>query len=87
MRAIVCRELGSLEDLTIEDRDPLVPGAGQVVIDIRAAGANYVDGLLCQGRYQITPPTPFVPGGEVAGQVAAVGQGVTGVDVGDRVSP
>ena len=85
MRAIVCRELGSLEDLTIEDRDPLVPGAGQVVIDIRAAGVNYVDGLLCQGRYQITPPTPFVPGGEVAGQVAAVGEGVTGVDVGDRV--
>jgi NADPH:quinone reductase len=85
VRAIVCRELGSLEDLTIEDRDPLVPGAGQVVIDIRAAGVNYVDGLLCQGRYQITPPTPFVPGGEVAGQVAAVGEGVTGVDVGDRV--
>ena len=85
MRAIVCRELGSLEDLTIEDRDPLVPGAGQVVIDIRAAGVNYVDGLLCQGRYQITPPTPFVPGGEVAGQVAAVGEGVAGVDVGDRV--
>jgi len=85
VRAIVCRELGSLEDLTIEDRDPLVPGAGQVVIDIRAAGVNYVDGLLCQGRYQITPPTPFVPGGEVAGQVAAVGEGVAGVDVGDRV--
>lgn len=85
MRAIVCRELGSLEDLTLEDRDPLVPGAAQVVIDIRAAGVNYVDGLLCQGRYQITPPTPFVPGGEVAGEVAAVGEGVTGVDIGDRV--
>ena len=85
MRAIVCSELGSLDALRVEDRDPFVPGPGQVVIDVRAAGVNYVDGLLCQGRYQIKPPTPFVPGGEVAGQVAALGEGVSGFDVGDRV--
>jgi len=85
VRAIVCRELGSLENVAVEERDPLVPGAGQVVIDVRAAGVNYVDGLMCQGRYQITPPTPFVPGGEVAGEVAAVGEGAIGAEVGDRV--
>jgi NADPH2:quinone reductase len=62
-----------------------VPGEGFVVVDVRAAGVNFVDGLLCQGRYQIKPPTPFVPGGEVAGEVTAVGLGVAGIAVGDRV--
>jgi len=56
-----------------------------VVVDVRAAGVNYVDGLMCEGRYQMKPPTPFVPGGEVAGEVTAVGEGVEGVAVGDRV--
>ena len=52
---------------------------------VAAAGVNFVDGLICQGRYQIKPPTPFVPGSEIAGEVSAVGPGVTGVSVGDRV--
>jgi NADPH:quinone reductase len=56
-----------------------------VVIGVRAAGVNYVDGLICQGRYQIKPPTPFVPGGEVAGDVLVVGEGVRELRVGDRV--
>lgn len=85
MRAIVCNELGPLGSLVIEEREPPVAGEGQVVVDVRAAGVNFVDGLLCQGRYQIKPPVPFVPGGEVAGEVSAVGPGVTGVAVGDRV--
>jgi NADPH2:quinone reductase len=55
------------------------------VVDVRAAGVNFVDGLLCQGQYQIKPPTPFIPGGEIAGEVSAVGSGVTGVSIGDRV--
>ena len=46
---------------------------------------NYVDGLFVQGKYQIKPPLPFTPGGEVAGDVVAVGEGVDGVAVGDRV--
>ncbi len=50
-----------------------MPGPGQVVVDVRAIGVNYVDGLLCQGRYQMRPATPYVPGGELAGVVAAVG--------------
>jgi len=85
MRAVVCHELGPLETLAIEEQAPPAPGEGQVVVDVRAAGVNFVDGLICQGRYQIKPPTPFVPGSEIAGEVSAVGPGVTGVSVGDRV--
>jgi NADPH:quinone reductase len=85
MRAVVCRELGPLEGLVLEDREPLTPGNGQVVVDVRAAGVNFVDGLICQGRYQLKPNPPFVPGEEVAGVVSAVGPGVTGFDPGDRV--
>ena len=84
MRAVVCNQLGPLETLVLEERAAPVPGEGQVVIDVKAAGVNFVDGLLCQGRYQIKPPTPFVPGGEVAGEVSAIGAGVGGVSVGDR---
>ena len=52
---------------------------------MRAAGVNFVDGLICQGRYQIKPAVPFVPGSEIAGEVVTVGPGVTGVEPGDRV--
>ncbi len=85
MRAVVCPELGPLDTLVIEDRPPPRPAEGQVVVDIRAAGVNFVDGLIAQGRYQIKPPTPFVPGSEIAGVVSAVGPGAGGVGVGDRV--
>ena len=85
MRTVVCKQLGPLSDLVIEDSEPPIPGKGQVVVEVRAAGVNFVDGLLCQGRYQIKPPTPFRPGGEIAGEVSAIGEGVDGVAVGDRV--
>ena len=85
MRAVVCHQLGPLETLVIEEQDPPVPGEGQVLVDVRAAGVNFVDGLICQGRYQIKPPVPFVPGSEIAGEVVAIGPGVTGVEPGDRV--
>jgi NADPH:quinone reductase len=85
MRAVVCPQLGPLETLEIEDRVLPPLAEGQVVVDIQAAGVNFVDGLICQGRYQIKPPTPFVPGSEIAGVVSGVGPGVTGVAEGDRV--
>jgi NADPH2:quinone reductase len=85
VRAVVCHELGPLESLGTEDRSTPAPGEGQVVVDVRAAGVNYVDGLICQGRYQLKPTTPFVPGSEIAGEVSALGPGVAGVRVGDRV--
>ena len=52
---------------------------------MKATGVNYVDGLICQGRYQLKPARPYVPGGEIAGVVSALGDGVTRVSVGDRV--
>lgn len=85
MRAVVCNQLGPLDTLAVEDRPTPDPAEGMVVIDVAAAGVNFVDGLICQGRYQLKPPTPFVPGSEVAGTIAAVGPGVTGWSVGDRV--
>jgi NADPH2:quinone reductase len=85
VRAVVCQELGSLDRVVIEERPTPVPGPGQVVVDVKAMGVNYVDGLMCQGRYQMKPATPYVPGGELAGVVSAVAGDVTRVRVGDRV--
>jgi NADPH2:quinone reductase len=85
MRAVVCPALGPLGTLVVEERQVPLPGEGQVVVDVRAAGVNFVDGLMCQGRYQIKPSTPFVPGSEIAGVVSAVGTGVAGIAPGDRV--
>ena len=85
MRAIVCRELGPLDNVVVEERDRPPVGRGQVLVAVRAAGVNFVDGLICQGRYQMRPAAPFVPGGEIAGDVADVGEGVTRVAVGTRV--
>jgi NADPH2:quinone reductase len=85
MRAVVCHEFAPLDQLRIEERPDPVPGPGKVVVAVRAAGVNFVDGLFVQGKYQIKPPLPFTPGGEVAGDVAAVGEGVDEVAVGDRV--
>ncbi|MFN8038337.1 MAG: NADPH:quinone oxidoreductase family protein [Acidimicrobiales bacterium] len=85
MRRIVCPELGPPDVLVVEDGPALEPGPGRVVVDVAAAGVNYVDALFVAGQYQIKPPLPFVPGSEVAGTVSAVGEGVEGVAVGDRV--
>ena len=85
MRAVVCNEFGPLDTLVVEERPTPEPTEGMVVIDVAAAGVNFVDGLICQGRYQLKPPTPFVPGSEVAGTIRSLGPGVTGWSVGDRV--
>ena len=85
MRAVVCNEFGPLDTLVVEERPTPEPGEGMVVIDVAAAGVNFVDGLICQGKYQLKPPVPFVPGSEVAGTVSAVGPGVVDRAVGDRV--
>ncbi len=85
MRAVVCRELGSLDNVVVEERPDPCAGPGQVVVGVRAAGVNFVDGLMCQGRYQMRPAAPYGPGGEMAGDVLSVGEGVTRVQVGERV--
>jgi len=67
MRRVVCHDFGPLENLRVEDGPSPEPRDGQVVVDVKAAGVNFVDALFVQGKYQIKPPTPFTPGGEVAG--------------------
>jgi len=85
MREIVCRSFGALDDLVIEERAPVPLAAGQVRVQITAAGVNFVDALLVQGLYQIKPPLPFVPGGESVGVVSELGAGVASLRAGDRV--
>ena len=86
MRRLVCREFADPDQLVVDDV-PSLDGApaGSVVVDVQAAGVNYVDGLLVQGRYQIKPPLPFTPGTEVAGVVSSIGDDVEGWAIGDRV--
>ncbi|MCF3594976.1 NADPH:quinone oxidoreductase family protein [Rhodobacteraceae bacterium LMO-12] len=86
MKAIICKEFGPLEDLVLEETADPSPGKGQILIRVEAAGVNFPDGLLVQGLYQLKPPTPFIPGMEVAGVVEALGEGVTRFAVGDRVA-
>jgi NADPH:quinone reductase len=85
MRAVVCHELGSLQSLRLEDRPTPEPGDGQVLVEIKAAGASFVDALQASGRYQFAMPAPYVPGGESAGVIVALGAGVEDWSVGDRV--
>ncbi|MDQ1445606.1 MAG: NADPH:quinone reductase [Acidimicrobiaceae bacterium] len=86
MRAWRLHELGEpLEVLRLEEVDGLEPGPGEVAIDVAAAALNFPDILLCRGQYQEKPPLPFTPGVEVAGTIAAVGPGVEGLHVHQRV--
>jgi NADPH:quinone reductase len=85
MKAVLCKELGPPEKLVVEDIPSPIPAKGQVVVSVKAAGVNFPDTLIIQGKYQFKPELPFSPGGEVAGVVKALGEGVSGVKVGDRV--
>lgn len=85
VKVIECVEFGPIERLRVADRPEPTAGPGQVVIRIEAAGVNYVDALFVQGRYQIKPPVPFVPGSEVAGTIIALGDGVDEARLGRRV--
>jgi len=85
VRALVCKEYGPPDSLVIEELDDPVPGDGQILVDVAAAGINFPDILNIAGTYQVKAPLPFVPGNEAAGTVAAVGEGVTRFAVGDKV--
>ena len=85
MKALMCRAFGPIETLRVEDVPSPVPGAGKVLIDVKSAAINFPDALIVQGLYQSRPELPFSPGSELAGIVAAVGEGVAHVRVGDRV--
>lgn len=86
MRAIRCHELVGPAGLRLDDIAEPELGAGQVLVDVRAAGVNFPDVLITEGKYQFKPPVPFVPGGEIAGVVRAVGDGVVDHAPGDRVA-
>lgn len=85
MKAILCEEHGPPEKLVLRDIASPEPGRGEVRVRVHAAGVNFPDVLIIQNLYQFKPPLPFSPGGEAAGVVDAVGEGVTRVAVGDRV--
>lgn len=85
MKAVLSKVVGGPETLVIEDVPVPTPGKGQVLVQVKACGVNYPDVLIIQDMYQFKPPRPFSPGGEVAGIVSAVGEGVAHVKPGDRV--
>jgi NADPH2:quinone reductase len=86
MRAVRIHELIGPQGLRVDEVPTPSVAAGQVRIDVRGAGVNFPDILQTRGKYQFKPTPPFSPGGEVAGVVGAVGDGVTEVNVGDRVA-
>lgn len=86
MKAMICERFGGPEVLALRDvPDPPPPAAGEIQVRIAARGVQYVDVLMLAGKYQFRPEPPFIPGGEAAGHVVAVGPGVAGFAVGDAV--
>jgi NADPH2:quinone reductase len=85
MRAILCRDTTGLDALELAELPDPLPGPGELRIAVAAAGVNFADSLMITGRYQERPPLPFVPGLEIAGRVDAIGAGVEGPSLGQRV--
>ncbi len=85
MRAVLCHAYGPPENLRLENIDAPQPAAGEVLVDVKAAALNFPDVLMIQGKYQSQPPFPFAPGGEFAGVISALGEGVADWQVGDEV--
>jgi NADPH2:quinone reductase len=86
MKAVVCKKFGPPEGLVVEEVDDPILGEGQLMIDVRAAALTFPDSLIIEDKYQFKATVPFIPGGEVAGVVSALGSGVTDFSVGDRVT-
>lgn len=86
MRAVVCHQFGPPEDLVVEERPDPVPGPGEIVIDVKAAAVTFPDTLMLEDKYQFKAEPPYIPGGEVAGVVSAVGEGLDTPAVGDPVA-
>lgn len=85
MRALVCETLGPVNSHRVQETPDPVPGKRQVAVRVHACGVNFADTLIVQGKYQERPELPFVPGSEVAGEVIALGEGVKGIALGQRV--
>lgn len=85
MKAMLSTRAGGPESLELTELPMPEPAKGEVRIRVRAAGVNYPDILIIRDLYQVKPPRPFAPGGEISGEVEALGEGVTGLETGDRV--
>ena len=85
MKAVLCKAFGPAETLVLEDIASPEPKKNEVLLQVHAAGVNFPDTLIIEGKYQFKPPFPFSPGGESAGVVGAVGEKVSHVKPGDRV--
>lgn len=85
MKAVVCQSWGLPDTLAVQELPDPQAGPGQVVIDVKAAGVNFPDVLIIQGKYQFKPELPFIPGSEVAGVVRSVADDVTTFKPGDQV--
>jgi NADPH2:quinone reductase len=85
MKAVLCKQYGPPESLTLEELPSPKAGAGEVVVTVKAASVNFPDVLIIQNKYQFKPPLPFSPGSELAGVVKELGPGVSGWKAGDRV--
>ncbi len=85
MKTLLCKQFGPPESLVLEDVPSPVAGPGMVVVEVRACGVNFPDVLIIEDKCQFKPSLPFAPGGEISGVVKELGEGVTGLAVGDRV--
>jgi NADPH2:quinone reductase len=86
MRALVCNAYGPVDSLTIEDFPMPAPKPGEVLVKVGAAGVSFAVMLGVQGKHQNKPALPYVPGNEIAGEVVALGEGVTNLKIGQRVA-
>src|SRR5579863_3715570 len=85
MKAVLSRAVGGPETLELAEVPAPAPGKGEVLIGVAACGVNFPDALIIEDKYQFKPARPFAPGGEVAGVIEAVGEGVSGLEIGQRV--
>jgi len=85
VKALLSHETGGPETLTLTDLPEPVPGPKELLVRVRACAINYPDVLIIEDKYQLRPERPFAPGGEIAGEVVGVGDGVGGWATGDRL--
>jgi len=86
MKAIVCNDFGPIQNIEYKDVNEPVIQDQSVIINVKSVGVNFPDGLLVQGKYQLKPDTPFIPGMEVAGEIVKIGPNVSSFKIGDRVA-
>ena len=85
MRAIVCHDFSGSDDLKLEEVETPTPSGNQILVKIEATGIGYVDALVVEGRYQIKPSLPYIPGNEISGTIISLGESRTKLKIGQRV--